>query len=85
MERTLNFLRASRRTYHCPKMMLGVSPSNKMHNQALMKMRDIVEPYGRVGTLRKDLADAGKSEEDGGSGNAARFWDWSEGEVKVYV
>ncbi|KAK3695838.1 hypothetical protein B0T22DRAFT_117378 [Podospora appendiculata] len=35
-----------------------------------------VVPWGRIGGLRKDLVDATKAAEDGGTGRAAEFWDW---------
>ena len=42
-------------------------------------------PWGRVGTLRADIQDAGISKEDGGSGVAEDFWRWSEEKVKDYL
>lgn len=42
-------------------------------------------PWGRISpTLRNDLVLAQKSEADGGTGVAARFWDWCEEQVKDY-
>jgi retinol dehydrogenase 12 len=41
-------------------------------------------PWGRVGTLRHDIALAGKSKEEGGSGTAEDFWVWSEEQVRQY-
>ncbi|MCJ1227333.1 hypothetical protein MMC12_003988 [Toensbergia leucococca] len=42
-------------------------------------------PWGRFGPLRKDLVAAQKTEEEGGTGIAAKFWEWSEEQVKPYV
>ena len=45
-----------------------------------------VLPWGRVaGTLREDLLLAQRSEGEGGTGVAARFWDWCEVQVADYV
>ena len=44
-----------------------------------------VAPWGRSVPLRKDLATADKSEAEGGSGSAAKFWDWTEEQVKLYL
>ena len=45
----------------------------------------LVIPWGRFGPLRKDLLDAQKTEAEGGTGQAARFWEWSEEQVRQYV
>ena len=43
-------------------------------------------PWGRLATtLREDLVLAQKSEDEGGTGVAASFWDWCEEQVKEYV
>jgi len=42
-------------------------------------------PWGRVATLKKDLVESVKSEEEGGSGMAAKFWDWCVTMTKPYV
>ena len=45
-----------------------------------------VIPWGRLApTLREDLVLAQKSKQEGGTGVAARFWDWCEEQVKEYV
>lgn len=44
-----------------------------------------VIPWGRFGPLRADLEQASKSEEDGGTGIAKKFWEWSEAQVKSYL
>jgi retinol dehydrogenase-12 len=35
-------------------------------------------------SLRGDLVAACKTEAEGGTGIAAKFWDWTEEQVKVY-
>ncbi|KAI0555555.1 short-chain dehydrogenase [Xylaria curta] len=44
-----------------------------------------VIPFGRIGEIRKDLQEAARSKEEGGNGNAAKFWDWTEEQVKQYI
>lgn len=43
-----------------------------------------VAPWGRVIDTRKDFALASKSEAEGGTGNASKFWDWCEKEAAPY-
>jgi retinol dehydrogenase-12 len=38
-----------------------------------------------VYALRADLAAAGVPEAEGGNGTAAKFWDWSEEQVKSFA
>ena len=45
----------------------------------------VVVPWGRFSPLRKDLEDAQRPEGEGGTGNARRFWDWSEEQVGAYL
>ena len=45
----------------------------------------IVVPWGRFAPLRKDLEESGKSEAEGGTGVASKFWDWTEEQVKPYL
>ncbi|KAG9199882.1 hypothetical protein G6514_007782 [Epicoccum nigrum] len=47
---------------------------------ARLKENEWVIPFGRVSTLRSDLAEAGRE-----GGKAAQFWDWSEEQVKSYL
>ncbi|KAI4157095.1 MAG: hypothetical protein LQ342_008526 [Letrouitia transgressa] len=42
-------------------------------------------PWGRFGSLRKDLELAGKTTAEGGSGVAGEFWEWSEKQVEAYL
>ena len=44
-----------------------------------------VVPWGRYAPLRKDIEASSKSEAEGGTGVGAKFWDWSEEQVKAYV
>lgn len=41
-------------------------------------------PWGRIFVPRKDLLEAMKSREEGGSGTAAAFWSWCETETAKY-
>jgi hypothetical protein len=45
----------------------------------------LVIPFGRISPLRQDLAESGLLQEDGGSGKAQQFWEWSEEQVKNYL
>ncbi|KAK4615778.1 Short-chain dehydrogenase/reductase [Fulvia fulva] len=42
-------------------------------------------PWGRFGTIRKDLVKASMAESEGGSGVAGKFWEWSEQRVAEFV
>ena len=35
--------------------------------------------------IRKDLVGASKTEEEGGTGVAKKFWEWTEGQIKPYL
>lgn len=35
--------------------------------------------------IRNDLVAASKAEEDGGTGGAKRFWEWTEDQIKPYL
>jgi retinol dehydrogenase-12 len=39
-------------------------------------------PWGRINSIRKDIEASAKTEAEGGSGKAAKFWEWSEEQVK---
>ena len=45
----------------------------------------VVIPFGRFAPLRPDLVKATKPEEEGGNGNAQKFWEWNEEQVKSYL
>lgn len=42
-------------------------------------------PWGQIGTLRNDIAQAGESKDEGGSGVLDEFWAWSEEQVREYL
>jgi hypothetical protein len=44
-----------------------------------------VIPWGRFAAIRDDLLAASKTEAEGGSGLAKKFWDWNEEQVKAYL
>ncbi|KAI8953890.1 short-chain dehydrogenase [Xylaria longipes] len=44
-----------------------------------------VIPFGRIAEIRKDLQEAALPEAEGGNGTAAKFWDWTEEQVKQYI
>ncbi|VUC36588.1 unnamed protein product [Clonostachys rosea] len=44
-----------------------------------------VAPWGKIWKLQQDMLDAAKTKEEGGTGVAKSFWDWSEEQVKLYV
>lgn len=45
----------------------------------------IVIPWGRFGDLRTDIVEASKSESEGGTGLAKKWWEWTEDQVKPYL
>jgi retinol dehydrogenase 12 len=45
----------------------------------------IVWPWGRIVSIRADLDAGAKSEAEGGTGIAEKFWEWSEEQIKPYV
>ena len=44
-----------------------------------------IEPWGRFDAQRADLEKGSKSEADGGTGIAEKFWKWSEEQIKQYA
>lgn len=58
----------------------GFSPEITLENNGAW-----IIPWGRVGKLRQDILDGGRSEEEGGTGNAEAFWNWSEEQVRPYL
>lgn len=46
---------------------------------------EYVIPFGRFGAIRGDLEPAAKSEAEGGNGSTAKFWDWSEEQVREFL
>jgi hypothetical protein len=55
------------------------------HNLSRKCLHQLVIPWGRFGPLRKDLEEGSKTTEEGGTGAAKKFWEWSEEQVKSYV
>ncbi|KAF4614408.1 hypothetical protein G7Y89_g15328 [Cudoniella acicularis] len=47
--------------------------------------KDWIIPWGRFAPLRPDLPKATKPVEEGGNGNAQKFWQWNEEQVKDYL
>jgi retinol dehydrogenase-12 len=45
----------------------------------------LVAPWGRFVSLRKDIEGAAKSKEEGGTGIASQFWNWTEEQVKPFA
>ncbi|KAI1330246.1 short-chain dehydrogenase [Xylariaceae sp. FL0255] len=58
----------------------GVSP-----DITIEKTGGWVIPFGRLAAIRKDLLAATKSPEEGGNGTVAKFWEWSEEQVKPFA
>ncbi|KAI0023055.1 putative short-chain dehydrogenase [Xylariomycetidae sp. FL0641] len=58
----------------------GLSP-----DITLEKTGSWVVPFGRIFPIRNDLLEATKPKDEGGNGTAARFWEWSEEQVKPYA
>ncbi|PNP42054.1 hypothetical protein THARTR1_11201 [Trichoderma harzianum] len=44
-----------------------------------------IQPWGRFSSQRPDLVEGSKSEDEGGTGIAERFWDWSEEQVNPFM
>ena len=51
----------------------------------LLNLRLLVIPWGRFGTLRKDIEVAGKAKSEGGTGRGEEFFAWSEKQVQSYL
>jgi len=62
------------------ELFAGLSPEVKIE-----KTGDWVIPWGRFYPIRKDLLNAVKSEKEGGTGGAYKFWEWTEEQVKAYL
>lgn len=44
-----------------------------------------VVPFGRIYPVRQDLNLATKPESEGGTGGTAKFWEWTEEQVRPYL
>jgi retinol dehydrogenase-12 len=62
------------------ELFAGLSPE-----VTLEKTGSWIVPWGRFANIRKDLLLATKSEDEGGTGNGLKFWEWTEEQVKPYV
>jgi hypothetical protein len=51
----------------------------------MLTWRITVIPWGRFGTLRKDIEASGKAKSEGGNGRGREFWEWSEKQVQAYL
>jgi len=58
----------------------AVSPDLNVQSEA-----QYVVPWGRIGEYRTDIAEALKSEAEGGTGHAAKFWNWIEKHTAPYA
>ena len=84
MARTPNCLRVYLQRSRLTKQVHGVRirltlPFN------LLTHRLAVIPWGRFGSLRKDIELAGKAKSEGGTGRAEEFFAWSEKQVQSYL
>jgi len=61
------------------ELFAGLSP-----DVTLEKSGGWIIPWGRLGTIREDLQQSAKSEAEGGTGVAEKFWEWTEEQVKPY-
>ena len=62
------------------ELFAGLSPDVTME-----KSGGWIVPWGRFMKIRKDLYEATKTQEEGGSGIAKAFWEWTEDQVKSYL
>ncbi|KAF4612460.1 hypothetical protein G7Y89_g15617 [Cudoniella acicularis] len=62
------------------ELFAGLSPE-----VTIEKSGEWIVPWGRFMKIRKDLLEASKSEKEGGSGIAERFWEWNEEQIKDFV
>lgn len=46
---------------------------------------DILQPFGKIGAVRKDIEISSKSKTAGGTGIGMEFWEWSEKQVSSFV
>lgn len=63
-----------------------VTSFDHKHERSTVAYFSLVIPWGRLNhPLRKDLALAQKTEAEGGTSHADKFWEWSEEQVKPFV
>ena len=65
-------------------MLLSLIPGVQQSDIVTNNMA-VVAPWGRFEPIRKDLLAATKTEAEGGTGKAAKFWEWSEEQVREYL
>jgi hypothetical protein len=64
----------------------GVSAqSGRLFGACRLTRPELVVPWGRILPIRKDLVAATKTEAEGGTGGAHKFWEWNEEQVKPYL
>lgn len=63
----------------------SVSFHNTTFSVVAVLIRCLVAPWGYISSPRKDIAKSCKSKEEGGTGVATEFWDWTENQVGQYV
>ena len=61
------------------ELFAGYSPAVKPEDSGRY-----VIPWGRLGSYREGLVLATRGEEEGGTGTAARFWDWCDEQTRAY-
>ena len=62
------------------ELFAGLSPDVTLENNGAW-----IIPWGRINPVRKDIEASAKTEAEGGSGKAAKFWEWSEEQVKSHL
>jgi NAD(P)-dependent dehydrogenase (short-subunit alcohol dehydrogenase family) len=63
----------------------GWSKSCNVDACCLLVLIISVAPFGRFMAIRPDLLEATKLETEGGTGIGAKFWEWTEEQVKPYI
>jgi retinol dehydrogenase 12 len=62
------------------ELFAGLSPEVTMEQAGAY-----IIPWGRIVFPKKEITDAMKSKEEGGTGVAERFYNWCESETKKYA
>ncbi|EKD18224.1 uncharacterized protein L3040_007605 [Drepanopeziza brunnea f. sp. 'multigermtubi'] len=62
------------------ELFAGLSTDISMKNNG-----SFVEPWGKLVSARKDIEQGSKPKEEGGTGVAQDFWDWTEEQVAQYL
>ncbi|KAI3337194.1 short-chain dehydrogenase [Xylariaceae sp. AK1471] len=61
------------------ELFAGISDQVNMDNSGAW-----IVPWGRIENIRKDLLEGSKPKEEGGTGIAQKFWEWSEEQTRPY-